>query len=179
MRWLFGTVLAWGFVVVGGGVLVFAVVSRYEAEESEGWPSTTGRVVEAYLDEYQHKPHYRRSETRYHPVVRYTYVVDGVSYTGDRITVNDPGSSLRYTEGDEVTVYYNPDRPERAVLEVGMSNGSTVAFVFAGLLVLGTGLLFLLLSRWSPYRPAWSYGAKAARQSRLRLQNRVHRRPSR
>ena len=112
--------------------------------------------------------------------MRYAYAVNGVTYTGERISFDDPGSYLTYTEGDEVTVYYNPDRPERAVLEVGMDRGSTVVYLLAGLLVLGCGLVLVWLGRWSPYRPRWSYAAPAtpARKSSRRANRRNRRRSS-
>lgn len=77
--------------------------------------------------------------------VSYEYQVDGSNYTGTRIyfgdyLTGDAGHArnllARYQPGAKMTVFCNPDKPERAVLETGIHGGAWLG--------LGIGALFLV-----------------------------------
>jgi hypothetical protein len=85
-------------------------------------------------------------------VVGYEYQVRGVKHTSRRLDYAGRGAGwsarrvlTRYSEGDVVSVSYDPSEPARAVLEPGMSIGNVLRLL-VGLAVLGIGLLFLLAS---------------------------------
>ena len=91
------------------------------------WPKTSGRILESRV-EYE-SPHDNPAlkSVAYLVRVRYTYDVDGRTYSGNRVwrTMNiDPllagrarGIAARYRPGRVVEVRYNPDDPAEAVLE--------------------------------------------------------------
>ena len=68
-----------------------------------------------------------RPSTRFAPQIAYEYVVDGRTYRSEHVAFGKVFWSLaprraaakvaRYPAGAQVTVYFNPQRPEEAVLE--------------------------------------------------------------
>lgn len=71
--------------------------------------------------------------------IAYSYVVDGVTYTGSRVTAEGNPSSMniknvqkamvRFNKGDAVAVAFNPQSPEDAVLETAPLRGSLLVFL--------------------------------------------------
>jgi hypothetical protein len=71
--------------------------------------------------------------TSYSPRVVYTYSIAGQQYTSDQVVVGarrwHPSraraeAKLAYQTGQQVTVYYNPNKPDQAVLEAGATRGA-------------------------------------------------------
>lgn len=129
----------WNFVIA---VAVMAFIgyhffkSNEERKASLHWPSTDGKIVKSYLKEVQHtsrddsKSFFFRdsSYTNYEVKINYEYEVDGRSYIGTRIEVDDSDYSREsdaslvlsgYKEGTKVKVYYNPMKPKISVLSPG------------------------------------------------------------
>lgn len=82
--------------------------------------------------------------------IRYTYQVDGIKFVSTRIrydmdfTVKSLDAYLsQYSNGVPVTVYYNPNDPQEAILERGLT-GKNFASFFA-ITIAGADLLILLL----------------------------------
>ncbi|BAF71979.1 DUF3592 domain-containing protein [Sulfurovum sp. NBC37-1] len=97
------------------------------ANESTGWPSVQGKITISLLSK-------NISSYRRHPrgapsiAFHYKYEIDQKIFIGDRVmygyknnffTSDSYRQSKAYTKGNSVTVYYNPDNPEQAVLEPG------------------------------------------------------------
>ena len=90
-----------------------------------------------------------------------SYEVAGKRYVGGRIgyhgaeggTLAESESLARlFAEGNEVTVYYDPKNPRRAILQPGTSPLLLMAMLIgAGLLVFGIALLFR--NQAEPARP--------------------------
>ena len=127
-------VFAAGLAVAGYGLLQYsnrALRDPYDA-------TTTGTVVESDLD-----PETSAQRGDYTPAVSYEYTVDGVSYQHDRVRANADPLSRRggtvllgeYHDDAEVTVHYDSDDPERAVLVPPEGGQSWLVLVVAGLLV--------------------------------------------
>ncbi len=83
----------------------------------------------------------------YSPEVTYQYRIQDSVYENTTIKFGENAYSSRrkadgiaanYPIGKNVTVYYDPEKPERAVLEPGVSAGSYI--------VIGIGVLFILIS---------------------------------
>lgn len=103
---------------------------------STQWPSVEARFVEVRWKGPQ------QTGGGYVAEARYTYVIDGERYERDRVDYGYAPSSDRVRQalesrvaGDTVRVYYDPDRPTRAVLVPGVG--------WASWMLLGIGVLFL------------------------------------
>jgi len=126
-----------GCMIKGFGVAfaAFGILFAYQGCRTVSWPSVSGRVVSTRIDEALGS----KGSTTYRPVITYRYVVDGVEHTSDRLSgaVITHGRSWAqgrcdaYPVGSEVTVYYNPRDPAKAVLESGMQ-WSSLLFVAIG-----------------------------------------------
>jgi hypothetical protein len=108
---------------------------------SRGWNTTRGRVVDEGLCTVRWR--FGKMNT---PALLYEYVVDGETYRND--VISHRGSIFRsaaravlarYRRGQRVTVYYDPDHPQLAVLEPGSSFGGFCRVVVS-LGVIGLGL---------------------------------------
>ncbi|MDX2212037.1 MAG: DUF3592 domain-containing protein [Oculatellaceae cyanobacterium bins.114] len=109
--------------IVGLSLIGMACSGFWKSRQTRRWQTTSGKVISTMMKE-------QRVKTRlvYQPKVRYEYVVDRNWYQANRIRVGDRwgGSDFakaeeqlrRYQPGTEVTVYYNPRRPQDAVLEL-------------------------------------------------------------
>jgi len=92
------------------------------------------------------------TSTTYKPVVAYRYELMGLQYTGERIafganTFNRRKSDeiiARYPVGQAVTVHYNPDKPEDAVLEA-VVQGGTLSLII-GIVLMGVGVVMAVVS---------------------------------
>ncbi len=86
------------------------------------------------------------------PRLDYEYVVDGVLHHGSRVRYGgylwlNPArrARYRYEAGAQVDVYYDPRKPDRAVLEPGPP-GYALLMLLTGALFVAAGLYFGFLS---------------------------------
>jgi hypothetical protein len=114
-----------------------------DARASATWPTAAGVVTSSEVD---HSTDAEGGDS-YSPEVDYQYQVDGQTITNNQIKFGENSYSSRrkaeeiaanYPLGQQVTVYYEPERPTNAVLEPGVSAGSYI--------VISIGALFLLIS---------------------------------
>lgn len=104
----------------------FSVPMIEEAEASENWPTALGVITHADISQHTNE----KGNIMYSSSINYDYTVDNKSYIGDRISLSSSGestSSIRevkktlktYPVDSKVTVYYDPELPNNAVLESG------------------------------------------------------------
>jgi hypothetical protein len=128
-----------GLLLLAAAAAMFclAVQDTLFGQFSKDWPTTSGKVVVS-----EHGSEAVR--------VRYTYQVDNIEYTADRVkfdhTCGDSGAPDRYPVGAEVRVYYRSSDPSTAVLEPGYGEGVGIAVLF-GVVLVGLGLLVLSAAR--------------------------------
>jgi hypothetical protein len=126
------------FVGVGIGLSIWGWSVLQNARVSESWPTTSGEVLSANvrIDDDD-------DGTSYFGDVTYSYAVDDFRYTSDSVSFGQYGSSnrdhaegivARYPVGSQVTVYYDPEDVETAVLEPGVT--------WSSYLLIGMGLIF-------------------------------------
>lgn len=72
-----GRVIGVVFLLAGLGVAGWGVVLLREAQASSAWPSVTGRVADVRVESNT-----RKGKTRFKPIVRYEYEVDGRAHVG-------------------------------------------------------------------------------------------------
>jgi hypothetical protein len=97
-------------------------IDIWKASESKSWPLVVAQVVTSTTEKGC-----GRGRT-HHPTIKYTYMVEGGTYSGDRIRFGSPicvGESSaievvdRYPVGSKVNVHVNPRNSFEAVLLPG------------------------------------------------------------
>ncbi len=129
------------FLLVGFGLMIWGAQILKNASASSDWSATQGEIISAFVRESQDE-----DGVTYHADVNYSYAVDDRRYQADTVNFGQYGSSSkaraeeiisRYPVGERVNVYYDPETPETAVLEPGVT--------WSSYLVLGMGFLFALI----------------------------------
>src|SRR5262245_41867169 len=110
------------------GVVISAVWNYWYRGESRRWPQAPGKILTARIvngyttDADDHRVEYFEVEVRYQYQVRgKAYVSTRYSFGQDRFS-NYAGAMEALhgiSAGREVTVYYDPSHPQRAVLRKG------------------------------------------------------------
>ena len=135
------------FGIIGVALLIKHFRDKKKAEESQSWASTSGQITESYVRRQDSVDNEGYSTTTYYPEIRYSYEALGREYIGDQVAFGGSvgGTKTRahdglanYPVGRNVIVFYEPSRPEEAVLERRLGGGGKV-FLFVG-------GLFLLIS---------------------------------
>ena len=136
------------FVALGIAISVWGAVLLTRAKASVSWPSVEGKIIAASVKTQTATPsggRTRATSRTYKANVSYEYSVGGTRYSSDKVSFGEYGDSDpehargivgRYPAGKTVQVYYNPEKPDVAVLEPGASWSSYVP--------LGVGILFAL-----------------------------------
>jgi hypothetical protein len=137
--------------LIGLLLFLFGFWRYRKLRASRSWPSTIGTVtgtdVETQTDSGSGG---EPASTGYYPVVHYSYWVGQQSYTGHRIGLASRGhQNLRRAQqvlaawpaGAQVQVYYNPQRPDEAVLQRKDSTGIVFMVLGAVIVVLGMAAL--------------------------------------
>ncbi|UBF26210.1 DUF3592 domain-containing protein [Kovacikia minuta CCNUW1] len=154
-----------GFHVSSAGVLIIFIGLYYlanfiwhcrRAEASQRWLQTEGRIIFSSVI----AAHLSDRPVSRPPEVRYEYRVSGQDYIGHRIGFFEglsnlrevPGITQQLAQNSQVTVYYNPQKPELSVLNPSIPRWSSSIpttgrnfIVFGALLfVIGVILHFVL-----------------------------------
>ena len=152
-------------ILAGGvGLLVFSRRSQQKADASLGWPSTNATIILSEVTESVSRDEDGDTSTYYLPHVVFSYVVGGQSYTsqviafGGKVGRSNPSQVqaelAQYPVGAVVPAYYNPAKPEEAVLERKASGGAKTArnggiFLLALAGMIACILLFSLIRNFS------------------------------
>lgn len=131
----------WGLCPIIGMCCLLAayIPNALEARKSASWPHCPGKVIESAV---LAKPD--GEDTRYAHIIRYSYEVGGVGREGRRFDFEQATSSQRqaealaakYPAGCQVEVFYDPDRPQRAVLVPGRVAGPYIEVGFTVVMLL-------------------------------------------
>jgi hypothetical protein len=127
---------------------IFAAWLFWASSQINDWPETRGRIESSRIDVYgAGLPGGKGDTNTYVPHLRYSYSVNGVSFSNDRITLWDSAYSSwrsatqripRPGSDGTIAVYYDPNEPTHAVLSNRLPVGS-----FALLVLLACVLLML------------------------------------
>jgi hypothetical protein len=145
MAWLLSLGLPLFLLVLG--ILLFFAGRGYAktSHEKKRWPTVAGHTTGKTKMEPARSI---GSPPLFHPLMEYTYRVEGTSFTSWQVyshqTASDPRSCERLFKRlqGEVTVYYNPADPGQSFLVlcsmawVWLFRGVGAALVLAGLLIL-------------------------------------------
>ena len=144
-------------LMAGCFMLLVGGSSAYEAYSSQFWPTTTGEIiissVYTYTDGYDNRT--------YRSKIEYSYVVNQSEnaeeyFISERVGV-DPFPPTdnraiaearldRYPKGEIVDVFYNPNRPQKSMLEPSFSL-SKLIYPGMGLIVLAVAFSIRAISR--------------------------------
>jgi hypothetical protein len=131
------------FLLIGLGLSFWGWTILQNARASASWPIAEGRVTNS---EVNHTTDAEGGDS-YSPEITYTYAVNDTNLNNSTIKFGENSYSSRkkaeeilsnYPVGKNVTVYYDPEKPDRSVLEPGVSAGSFI--------VLGIGVFFILIT---------------------------------
>lgn len=145
------------FLIGGFFALKYGQKSINQAKASVEWPSVPGIIQSSEVVRKRDSD----GDTMYRAEVLYKYTVNGEILESDqrRIGATSSSSSSKnaykitrlYPKGSNVTVHYNPEAPEEAVLEPGVFLESKIlwyvgiVFMILGVLMAGWPFLKLLL----------------------------------
>ncbi len=139
--WLFMSLFAMSIPVA---IAVAIVVKMQAVRRASRWPSTPGRILSSKTRTVHTKRSGGSPSVGNVPDITYTYTVDGIEHRGNRISIGEimpdtpevEAALQRYQVGRTGPVFYNPDKPEEAVLERNPPARPAVMYAFAGGVVL-------------------------------------------
>ena len=136
------------FFAIGFVILAIGLYSLWMSCLARNWPTTEGRITQCEVKESRDS-----STTDFEAIVKYSYVVAGSTYEGDRIAFGYSASSLRSAHQEiadrltgvkTVLVRYDPKDASRSVLTYGLNRATIILLVFGGTwVVFVTGLTLL------------------------------------
>lgn len=139
-----------GFVIAGNYAVMETTLRQFLSRK---FPVTQGKIV---LSEVAHGSMSHRGVE-----IEYNYVVNGISYTGNRYRYDDRNAALKWKETvasyprwSDCVVYYNPQHPGDSLLSPGIGGGDLLLLLFALPLDVGTYILWSMArARWRDNRP--------------------------
>lgn len=139
---LWGVVIALFILIAAIAVEVFTVSIFIKAKEVENWPRTNGRILRSELTSKFH------GSTTYEAQIEYEYWVGEKQYTSKQVRTRGTSTKHRsdvaalvekFPVGRQVTVYYNPEDPSDAYLEVGVDFVNYIIIVSPLIFAFGAG----------------------------------------
>jgi hypothetical protein len=145
-------------LLVAVGAFAAYFVQRRDFKASASWPAIPGQIVSSKIIEETERSRdddgREREDTTYRPDIRFAYRAGNNDYTTDTwklggiVGSGSPkyaeGIVGRYAAGQSVTVYYDPARPDIAVLEPANRDGALMPLIF-GTAFGFAGVLFMWL----------------------------------
>jgi hypothetical protein len=151
-----------GIFLLGLAYAIWTLVVKRRDQGTGNWPRTEGRVTSSFL--YEHERDTPQGIIRsFTPVIDYEYEVDGLMYASNRRNflpretktyanrLDAESVIAKYTldKDETIPVYYNPNNPKQAVLEIPRPQahnaelwyGLTNVLCGIGVMVLGIILL--------------------------------------
>lgn len=141
------------FVLVGLAAILTARKAFAKDRAIASWPRAPGKItvsrIETSTRNVRDQQGYYREYTTHKPIVQFTYTVAGVELQGNQlarvvyVSYKKPDPS-RYPPGKDVMVYYDPEDPKTAYLELHRSGAAVVLAVMGGVFTV-IGILVPLL----------------------------------
>jgi hypothetical protein len=153
-KFLISNIFSIIIVLLGSSIFYFGVSEFIEAYASGSWPVIDGKIVESKVNSHSSITKKGRTQTSYQAEIQYTFLVDGVSHTGRRLsfgdhsTANSNQASMivdQYPVNKTVSVHYMPRHPDVCVLQPGL-RGSTWVEPLLGVALLGIGIWMIFKS---------------------------------
>jgi len=149
----FSTILIKAIGFVGSAIfLVIAFLQKRKAKKAaETWQTAQGTILTSGIQEKRSRSSKGYTTTTYWPYVTYQYSIMGQVYQGDKLGFGSAGYTRAkaeevlapYPQGAPVTVHYDPDDPNKAVLE--MREFGAGGLIAAGIIFLVLGVISLFV----------------------------------
>ena len=129
----------------------------YHQLGTSDWKEVETTIDVSEIREYESCHDEGGCSTSKYPYIRYSYSVDGVSYSDDDIVLfpldrGDYGFSTslidEYPYGSQTTAYYNPEDPNQAVLMKGFSGVLPVINMLMGIVIFSFAVIVIFLIVW-------------------------------
>lgn len=131
--------------LAGLALALFATNNATNAYKTKSWPTTQGTVITSEV----------MRSSRYVPHIVYTYAVDSVDFSSEKVRLKDMAqykfqadaaeAADKYPVNAKVTVYYNPTNAAEAILEPGIK-GEHIFMFLIGLIIFLAPLIGLIYS---------------------------------
>jgi hypothetical protein len=133
------------FFILGLVLLLVGIRLRGKAKAAAEWPTTTGTIISASLQENSSLDSENNTQITYEPLVQYQYSLIGQRYVGTRLSFGHMSYDYRtaskkiaaYIPGAQVTVHYDPTDPSQSVLEPKAAGGMVMIILGALFMVIG------------------------------------------
>jgi len=151
VTWVARFVIGLVFAVIGLFSCWVGISAYLKDQQARHWPATTGRIMYSSVVESSDSD----GNTTYNPVIQYSYRVNDQPHVGSvrrfgGSTIGPTEASeiiASYRVGSTVTVFFNPDHPEEAVLERGKEQGTLIAIILSLPVALLIGIYVFRKSR--------------------------------
>jgi hypothetical protein len=136
------------FLAVGGiGVLMFAATKYFSGQDTAKWPTVQGSIIRSGIT--QQKMRSRQTGTigvSYGLDLAYEYSVENKRFVGQDVMYGEKGwwggtdkdavrtAAKRFPQSKQVKVYYNPKKPQQAVLIPGIHTRAVISNVTIGVI---------------------------------------------
>jgi hypothetical protein len=132
-----------------GGLILWSLFTLGRMAATRHWHTTTGTITGAYIETDSDG-----DSTIQRPRVEYAYLVDGEPYFSRRwrmfneseghfYTVERGRRVPRYRRGSEVTVYYDPRRPQNATLQRPLFDPLVPVLLLFGIMGVAGAVVYL------------------------------------
>lgn len=121
----------------------FATNNAINAHSTKNWPTTEGTIIVSKVTR----------SSRYVPHIVYTYRIDTLDYSSEKVGLTNYAQykwerdakveADKYPVNKKVTVYYNPNNVEEAILKPGIKGEHAFMF-FLGLVIFLAPLIGLI-----------------------------------
>ena len=141
------------FLILGLFLTGHGLIELYQGQKSKRWSQIIGEVESSDYEVREHQSWDDYSRSHY-ARVNYKFIVNDIEYQSASIFIGDGGKGRstdylskqrveKYTPGSIVTVYYDPEHPEKSVLEPGIHLEIFPELGF-GILILGFIVAYIL-----------------------------------
>jgi Protein of unknown function (DUF3592) len=158
-------------VLIGPAFFLYVFYADHRDRPSLQWPSASGKIVQC-----QQESHHGTHSTDYSLNVTYTYTLNGHDYIGHRVApwsvdLEELNNNQRpsafaaaHPVGSRVSVYYEPQHPDNAVLLPGPDEPGNRKFMLCGYIALFGGVLLVAMNVKKPAMLRATIRSREARQ---------------
>ena len=143
-------------LLISTGFIWYAIKLLLQRRKTRSWAQTSGEILESNIEDAERifKDPRPGRLSYFYPSVRYSYKVNLVSYEStvfdNRNKPSEPAyeKNVRnfaenYAVGKTVTVFYDPEHPEKAVLHTNVPIADVIMLILVGISMFACGLSFL------------------------------------